>query len=54
MARAVREYRSFQEFEREEIFRPKGFVQTLDEFQEEVMGVDDDIVDLFEPVDDER
>jgi hypothetical protein len=54
MARAVRQYRSFEEFEREEIFRPRGFVQTLDEFQEELMVSDDDIIDLFDPIEDDR
>jgi hypothetical protein len=53
MAGYARHYRSYEEFEREELFRPQGFVQTLDEFHEEIVIEEADIVDLWDSVDDD-
>jgi hypothetical protein len=54
MSRPARQYRSFEEFEREEILRPRGFVQTLDEFHEDLTVADEDIVELWDSVDEEE
>ena len=54
MGRPAREYRSYAEFEREELFRPRGFVQTLDDFHDEIRVADEDIIDLFDSVDDDE
>jgi hypothetical protein len=49
----MREYRSFEEFEREELFCPKGFTQTLDEFHGEVTLEEEDIIELWDRSDEE-
>src|SRR5262249_6080061 len=53
MSQAAR-YRSYEQFEREELFRPQGFVQTLDEFHDELIVEEGDIVDLFDRVEEDE
>ena len=46
MAAPSSQYRSYEEFEREELFKPEAFVQTLDDFY--AIASSDDEGNLFD------
>ncbi len=52
MAAPARQYRSYEEFEREELFKPEAFVQTLDEFHA-TRPVDEEL-NLFDKIDEDE
>ena len=50
MAAIARQYRSYAEFEREEIFRPEAFAQTLEDFHSSGSGGEEEL-NLFDKPD---